>query len=219
MKSPSIPPTVDCEQLHPLLRVSDVQAAVAYYTGKLGFSLGFLWGDPPEMAGVNLGGVSVHLAPRGPGTDSKGGAVYFVVGDADELHAFHQVNEVEIIRPPGDRPYELRDYFIRDPDGNELGFGHRIHGVGDPIPIERVEVSVRLEKRLAALLHDLAEHKGMSLASCLEETLLHTFEPLGKGVASPHTTKTLQHIQVLKRKHGIHYDCHASYRFVEQRPK
>jgi hypothetical protein len=56
-------------------------------------------------------------------------------------------NGVEIIRPPGDRPYELRDYFIRDPDGNELGFGHRIHCAGDPLPIERVEVPVRLEKR------------------------------------------------------------------------
>lgn len=216
MKTPSPPPTVDCEQLHPLLRVGDLQAAVAFYTGKLGFRRGFLWGDPPEMAGVNLGGVSVHLALRGPGNDSRGGAVYFVIGDADELHAFHQANGVEIIRPPGDRPYELRDYFVRDPDGNELGFGHRIAGAGDPILIERVEVPVRLEKRLAALLHDLAEHKDMSLGSCLEETLLHTFEPLGEGVASPHAADTLRRIQELRRKHGIDYDCHASYRFSEQ---
>jgi hypothetical protein len=56
----------------------------------------------------------------------------------------------------------------------------------------------------------------MSVASCLEEILLHTCEPLGDGVASPHTATTLRHIQALKTKHGIDYDCHASYRFVER---
>jgi hypothetical protein len=56
----------------------------------------------------------------------------------------------------------------------------------------------------------------MSLTECLEETLLHTFEPLGGGVASPHTPRQLRHIQELKRLHGMDYDCHASYRFAER---
>jgi hypothetical protein len=72
-------------------------------------------------------------------------------------------------------------------------------------------VPVRLEKRLAALLLDLAEYKRMSLSSCLEETLLHTLEGVG-----PHTKTDLKHIQQLKQKHGIDYDSHASYRFVER---
>ena len=38
----------------------------------------------------------------------------------------------------------------------------------------------------------------------------------GDGVASPHTRRTLMHIQELKKKHGIDYDSHASYRFVER---
>ena len=83
------------------------------------------------------------------------------------------------------------------------------------IPIERVEMSVRLEKRIIGLLKDLAEHKGTDLTGVLEETLLHTFEPYGNGVASPHTQSTLRYIQELKKKHGIDYDVHASYRFVE----
>lgn len=56
----------------------------------------------------------------------------------------------------------------------------------------------------------------MSLGSCLEEILLHTNEPFGDGVASPHTEADLRYIQELKKKHGIDYDSHASYRFVEQ---
>jgi hypothetical protein len=75
---------------------------------------------------------------------------------------------------------------------------------------------VRLEKRLAALLRDLAAHKRMSVDACLEETLLHTFERDGDGVASPHTRRTLDYIEELKKKHGIDYDTHASYRFVEK---
>ena len=68
----------------------------------------------------------------------------------------------------------------------------------------------------AALLHDLAEYKRMSLTSCMEEILLHTNEPLGDGVASPHTRRQLEYIQELKRKHGIDYDSHGSYRFAER---
>lgn len=206
-------PQIDCDKLHPLLVVSDIPEAVDFYTNKLGFSHGFTWGDPPEMAGMNIGDVSVHLYKGEPRSNS----VYFVVGDADELFEFQRNNGVEIAYPPGDRPYELRDYTIRDPWDNYLAFGHYIMPKGPALKIERVDVPVRLEKRLAALLKDLAEHKGMSIDSCLEETLLHTFEVIGKdvGVASPHTKKTHQYIQELKKKHGIDYDTHASYRFVE----
>ena len=95
--------------------------------------------------------------------------------------------------------------------GYELSFGHRLFNAEPPLEIERVDVPVRLERRLAALLHDLAAHKRMSLSSCLEETLLHTLEGVG-----PHTKSTLRHIQELRRKHGIDYDSHAGYRFVER---
>ena len=213
MPIPATPPRVDCERLHPGLPVPDVLAAAEFYTNRLGFSLGFTWGEPPSMAGVNLGEVQVFLER---GTAASGGsAVYFVVGDADELHAFHRANGVEIVEEPDDRPYGLRDYTVRDPNGYVLSFGHPIYTGGEPIPIERVDVPVRLEKRLAALLHDLAAHKRMTVSSLLEEILLHTNEPLGDGVASPHTKAQLRHIQQLKQKHGIDYDSHASYRWVE----
>jgi glyoxalase/bleomycin resistance protein/dioxygenase superfamily protein len=130
---PSNVPPVECERHHPSLYVSDLAAAVEFYTDKLAFRLAFRWGTPPTMAGLNLG-----------------------------------------------------------------------------------EVQIFLEKRLAALLRDLAAHKRMSLDSCLEEILLHTCEPLGNGVASPHTKGQLRFIQELKKKHGIDYDSHASYRFVEK---
>jgi catechol 2,3-dioxygenase-like lactoylglutathione lyase family enzyme len=212
MRTPP-PFEVECEQHHPSLSVSDVAAAVDFYTGALGFKLGFNWGDPPTMAGVNLGQAQVFLEQGAPSPD--GCSVYFVVGDADELHEFQRGHGVEIVTPPQDRPYGLRDYTVLDLHGYRLHFGHRLLNAGPPLTIERVDVPLRLEKRLAALLHDLAAHKRMSLDSCLEEILLHTCEPLGDGVASPHTQRSLHYIQELKKKHGIDYDSHASYRFVE----
>jgi catechol 2,3-dioxygenase-like lactoylglutathione lyase family enzyme len=207
-------PQVECERHHTTLYVSDLLAAVDFYTSKLGFSQGFTWGDPPTMAGVNLGDAQIFLQQGTP--NPKGCVVQFVIGNADDLYEFQHANGVETVEPPGDRPYGLRDYTVRDLYGHILGFGHYIYNAGPAVEIERVDVPVRLEKRLAALLQDLAEHKRMSLSSCLEEILLHTCEPLGDGVASPHTRSQLRYIQKLKAKHGIDYDCHASYRFVER---
>ena len=207
-------PQIECERHHTTLYVKDALAAVDFYTDRLGFSLGFTWGDPPTMAGVNLGEAQIFLVQGTP--HPEGCAVHFVVGDADELYEFQRDNGVEIVEPPEDRPYGLRDYAVRDLHGYILGFGHYIYTAGPRVEIERVDVPVRLEKRLAALLQDLAEHKRMSLSECLEEILLHTCEPFGDGVASPHTKSQLKYIQKLKAKHGIDYDCHASYRFVER---
>lgn len=204
----SVPPLVECEQLHAGLAVEDIATAVDFYTKKLGFANGFTWGDPPTFAGVNLGKVQMFLRKGTP--ETTGCEVYFLVGDADELYEFHRAQGVEVVEPIEDRVYGIRDYMVRDLYGYFLCFGHPLYNVGPPIKIERVDVSVRLEKRLAALLLDLAQQKRMSVNSCLEEILLHTNE----GV-EPHTKATLRHIEELKKKHGIDYDSHGSYRFIE----
>ncbi len=208
--TPSAPPFIECEQTHPGLAVPDLQAAIDFYVEKLGFQLAFTWGDPPTFAGVNLGASQLFLAKGTPTPSRDIAAASFLVGDADRLYDFHRANGVEITEPIEDRPYGIRDYAVRDVNGYYLAFGHHLLNAGPPLRIERVDVPVRLEKRLAALLEDLAKHKRMSVGSCLEEMLLHTNEGVG-----PHTKSTLRYIQDLKKKHGIDYDSHASYRFVE----
>jgi catechol 2,3-dioxygenase-like lactoylglutathione lyase family enzyme len=73
-------PHVECERHHPILSVSDVLAAADFYTKKLGFRLGFTWGDPVTFAGVNLGNVQIFLGQGDP--SPKGCEVYFHIGDA-----------------------------------------------------------------------------------------------------------------------------------------
>jgi catechol 2,3-dioxygenase-like lactoylglutathione lyase family enzyme len=201
---------IECDQLHPGLAVPNIVEAVEFYTTKLGFTKGFLWGEPPTFAGVNLGEVQEFLAKRTPPPKDSSMEVYFRVGDADALYEFHRANGVEIALEIDDREYGIRDYSVRDLNSYYLTFGHPLLNAGPPVRIDRVAVPVRLERRLAALLADLAAHKRMSIDSCLEEMILHTNEGVG-----PHTKTTLRYIEELKRKHGIDYDCHASYRFQE----
>ena len=203
-------PEVECDKQHPELQVTDLTAAVEFYTQKLGFRLGFTWGEPPAIAGVNLGNVQMFLLLGRP--SPAGCSVSFVVGDADELYDYQRANGVEVVVPIADRDYGIRDYRVRDLHGYELSFGHHLYNVGAAIEIERVDVPVRIEKRLAALLLDLAAHKRMSVDSCLEETLLHTLDGVG-----PHTKADLRYIEGLKKKYGIDYDSHASYRFSERK--
>jgi catechol 2,3-dioxygenase-like lactoylglutathione lyase family enzyme len=204
-----IPPLVECEKMHVTLPVSNLTAAIEFYVTKLGFRLGCLWGEPAWFAGITLGEVEIFLKEDTPAPNA--GAVVFMVGDADALYEFHRANGVQVVEQIDDREYGIRDYAVKDLYGYRLVFGHPIYTVGPKIKIERVDVPVRLEKRLAGLLQDLAAHKRMTVGSCLEEILLHTNE----GV-EPHTTSQLKHIAELKKKHGIDYDSHGSYRFVEE---
>ena len=202
-------PVIECDQIHAGLDVSDIPTAVEFYSKKLGFTTAFTWGDPPTFAGVKLDKAQMFLRKGTP--DPKGCFVSFMVGDADALYEFHRAQGVEIVEPIEDREYGIRDYGVRDLHGYHLSFGHPVFNSGPPIKIERVDVPVRLEKRLAALLEDLAKHKRMSVDSCLEEILLHTNEGVG-----PHTQTTLRQIEELRKKHGIDYDSHGSYRFTEE---
>jgi catechol 2,3-dioxygenase-like lactoylglutathione lyase family enzyme len=209
-------PFVECEQHHPGLWVPVIPAAVDFYTCKLGFKLGFTWGEPPETAGVNLGDVSIHLALGEPTPNPAGCAVYFVIGDADELYDFHRANGVAIVNPH--RRSALRIARLHRPRSPRLRtrlwtshlppwLSRQSRAGGTPV------APGETPRRVDAGSGGAQAH--MSLSSCFEEILLHTCEPLGDGVASPHPKATLRHIQELKRKHDINYDCHASYRFIE----
>jgi hypothetical protein len=115
---------LDCETYHAILAVSDVRMAVDFYVNRLGFWLAFSEGTPPTFAGRESGkGPAVSRAWN---TESGCCALYFVVGNADELCALHKSRGVEIIELPGDRSYHLRDYTVLDESGYRLTFGHRL---------------------------------------------------------------------------------------------
>jgi hypothetical protein len=82
-----------------------------------------------------------------------------------------------------------------------------------PLPVERVQTGVRMEKRLVKVLKALAELKDLSLGDLLEGIVLHAFD--GKP---PFSAETLQQIAELKRIYGLELDSGASHRMIEAQP-
>lgn len=72
---------------------------------------------------------------------------------------------------------------------------------------ERVQLGVRMEKRMVQVLKGLAEFDGVTLGQLLENIVLHSFEPMpgqeGEWSASPHGKRALGAITDLKRVYGM----------------
>lgn len=104
----------------PLLLVPDVTATAAFYRTVLGFTVDGDAGSP-DYTVVWRDNAAVHLA-RGDRAPS-GVRVFFWVKDVDALHAEVTRHAAAIAVPLGTRPYGIRDFSIRDPNGVELVFG------------------------------------------------------------------------------------------------
>ena len=85
------------------------------------------------------------------------------------------------------------------------------HSEGQSIPVERVQVGARMEKRMVKVLKALAEYLDISLGDLLEGIVLHAFE----GKKHPFSDQTLQKIAQLKEVYGMDYDASASHQLTE----
>ena len=82
----------------------------------------------------------------------------------------------------------------------------------EPIPVERIQTGVRMEKRIVKVLKGLAEYHDMTLGDLLEGIVLHAFDnktPFGK--------ESLSKIAELKKVYGLTLDASASHRLTEAR--
>lgn len=115
-------------QMTPVLGVSDIDLAIAFYTEILGFSV---WrnGDYAylecEEAGIRL------LVPDAEAQSRYNPILVYVdVRDVDDI--FDRIRlALETLSPdrwhgPKDQPYEMRELIVRDPDGNIITFGQGI---------------------------------------------------------------------------------------------
>jgi hypothetical protein len=78
------------------------------------------------------------------------------------------------------------------------------------IAVERVQIGVRMEKRMLKVLKGLAEYHDISLGDLLEGIVLHAFEN-----KTPFNEETLECIRQLKEVYGMDYGVNASHRFIE----
>lgn len=83
-----------------------------------------------------------------------------------------------------------------------------------PVPIERVQIGVRMEKRMVKVLKGLAEYHDVTLGDLLEGIILHAFES-----RLPFHDESLRKIAQLKDVYGMNYGVEASHRLTEKGPK
>jgi catechol 2,3-dioxygenase-like lactoylglutathione lyase family enzyme len=105
----------------PRLPVEDVEQALVFYIEKLGFDLGWKWGEPVTHANVCRNSVSFDLILVPP-TRQGTAMAYVQVSGVDAYHAELTEKSVKV-SAVDDRPYGMRDFEVVDPCGNRIAFG------------------------------------------------------------------------------------------------
>lgn len=108
----------------PVLQVNDVHRAIAFYCDTLGFTKDFLYGDPPNYGGVRKDDTVFHLNEIEENKARCGmGSVYVFCDEVDSYYAEIKSRGAEVTSPLATYPYGMRDFQIKDPDGNVICFG------------------------------------------------------------------------------------------------
>ena len=115
----------------PFMLVPDLEAALDFMTGILGFSVDFRL---PDYAYVSREGAGLRMMQAGPGNPFHPGtrrfAYYFDCHDVDALYGQlkPQLDRLPAgdVHGPADKPYRQRELLVLAPDGNLIAFGQAI---------------------------------------------------------------------------------------------
>jgi catechol 2,3-dioxygenase-like lactoylglutathione lyase family enzyme len=106
------------EGAHPILRVENMEAALRFYVGVLGFK-NVSWGND-EFTSVSRDGAAIYLCRGGQG---RGGAwLWAGVEDVEVLYEDLKARGIPIRMAPTNFPWAL-EMHLEDPDGNVLRLG------------------------------------------------------------------------------------------------
>lgn len=83
-------------------------------------------------------------------------------------------------------------------------------GDSDTIFNDRIQIGVKMEKRMVKVLKALAEYHDISLGELLESLVLHAFDH-----KMPFDHAIILRIEQLKRVYGMDYDATAGQSFAE----
>jgi catechol 2,3-dioxygenase-like lactoylglutathione lyase family enzyme len=105
----------------PILPAADIQATLAWYADKLGFTVGGDWGD---YGIVHRDSVELHFWKCEDRALAEQSSAYLRVADIDAVHA-HMLKAAEggRISQVQDRAWKMREFYVWDPNGNLLRFG------------------------------------------------------------------------------------------------
>jgi len=120
------------QAITPILNVSNLEVSFAWFEA-LGWRRLWDWGDPPDFGAVGSGACEIFLCldgqgsrggplPRLTGGDAAGGVwmSWWVESPAavDDLWRLALDRGVQVVQPPHDMPWGVRECHIRHPDGH-----------------------------------------------------------------------------------------------------
>jgi catechol 2,3-dioxygenase-like lactoylglutathione lyase family enzyme len=116
----------------PQLYVRDIVASSEFYSRMLGFSVAFMYGEPPfygqvrrDAARLNLRQVDNPVVDPARRDSEQLLAASITLEDAKPLFLEYQKAGVEFVQTLRSEPWGARTFIVRDPDGNLLLFAGR----------------------------------------------------------------------------------------------
>ncbi len=107
----------------PILVAADVPSTVRFYTGVLGFTSSWVWGEPPTIGAATWGTVTIMFSQMPDLVGKVEGHEHWLdVEDVNALHALHLERGAMIVSDIEDKPWGRREYTVRDPNGYYLRF-------------------------------------------------------------------------------------------------
>ncbi|MBR1152216.1 VOC family protein [Bradyrhizobium sp. JYMT SZCCT0428] len=116
----------------PQLFVADIKASCDFFTGKLGFTIAFIYGEPPFYAQVLRDGARLNLRCVEAGVIDPGlrdreqllsaSLRVATTEEIKQLFLEFQAVDVTFFQTLKREPWGARDFILKDPDGNLLLF-------------------------------------------------------------------------------------------------
>ncbi len=113
----------------PQLPVRAVAAAQSWYRDVLGLGINWLWND--DFGSVGQDCVELFLYESG---EPQPVEVFIFVDDVDAVYASCRANGGAIVGELEQKPWNVREFAMRDPDGNLLRIGTGVEG--EPVAAE-----------------------------------------------------------------------------------
>lgn len=123
-----MPTSISCSAVYPTLAVPSVTATCNWYVDRLGFTLRFLWGDPPTHGAILLDVACVHFWAGTPQLGANW--LYFDIDSVDEMYHRATSNGVEVTREPETYPWGMREFNALDLNGYNIRFGQNVGSSG-----------------------------------------------------------------------------------------
>lgn len=117
-------------QNHYVLAVHDVKASAEFYVRVLGFQVvsepdGWIF-VAKDRCMIMLGECPDDIHPSKLGCHNY--FAYLAVTDADEYYSVVRERGAEVLSPIEDKPWGMREFSLRTPDGHRITIGHSVSG-------------------------------------------------------------------------------------------